>query len=508
MHRTIPCDDVAGEGRQRLADRRPSPPTPSFRPDGPARPSSCSLLAAALALGLALGCGHPAAATERSAGPPPDAGAAAAAEDPVAALRTEVDALKRAYEARIAALEARIAELEARQGAETPTETAAETGQAPEREQPTGPADEPDELAALRAAARAAAGGQEPPATATPAAGAATGEISSGPREATFGRERNLNRLNPEISMTGNIVGIATDAGREEFQAKEFELNLQSALDPFSSTKWTLSVNEEGVDVEEGYIDYSALGHGLTLTAGKFRQSFGVLNRWHSHALPQVDYPLVIQSYLGEEGLAQTGLSLDWVLPHGWADTNSLTVQVTDASADVFGGKDFQHLSTLAHLSNYWDLSPSTYFELGLSGVDGETAEGGTARVWGSDLTLDWAPPGRAKYREVRWRTELMRSERDDATGLRQDAWGGYSYLEGLLTRNLWAGVRYDRVEDSLDPSRVREAIVPYVTWWQSEFVRLRGEYRMFDEGLGAGNRNAFTLQLTWAAGPHKHENY
>ncbi len=492
--------------------------TPTPLPSAEAARPRHRLLTLALCCGLAtlLAAGLcPTAARADDAGGSGGAGGfggPSQADDPVAALRAEVAAMKSTYEQKIAALEARIAELEARQGSRQQGQTGAgaAAGTQAGEASPTGGGGG-DQLAALRAAARAAAGGSAPSGsggTGTSTGGAPSQEAPSRPREATFGRERNLNRLNPEISMTGNLVGIATDAGREEFQAKEFELNLQSALDPFSSTKWTLSVNDEGVDVEEGYIDYSALGHGLTLTAGKFRQSFGVLNRWHGHALPQVDYPLVIQNYLGAEGLAQTGLSLDWVLPHGWADTNSLTVQVTDASADVFGGKDFKHLSTLAHLSNYWDLSPSTYFELGLSGVDGETAEGGTARVWGSDLTLDWAPPGRAKYREVRWRTELMRSERDDATGLRQDAWGGYSYLEGLLTRNLWAGVRYDRVEDPLDPGRVREAIVPYVTWWQSEFVRLRGEYRMFDEGLGAGNQNAFTLQLTWAAGPHKHENY
>jgi len=55
-----------------------------------------------------------------------------------------------------------------------------------------------------------------------------------------------LNRLNPEISATANLLGVASDAGREEFVAQEFELDLQAALDPFSRTRVTLAIGEEG----------------------------------------------------------------------------------------------------------------------------------------------------------------------------------------------------------------------------------------------------------------------
>ena len=55
-----------------------------------------------------------------------------------------------------------------------------------------------------------------------------------------------MNRLNPEISATANLLGVASDAGREEFVAQEFELDLQAALDPFSRTRVTLAIGEEG----------------------------------------------------------------------------------------------------------------------------------------------------------------------------------------------------------------------------------------------------------------------
>ena len=393
-------------------------------------------------------------------------------EDPVAALRAEFETMRLQYEERIAALEARLAELEAQ--------------------------DEASELAALRRAAEDAADSgshSAPPATST-----------EGP---TVGRERNLNRLNPEISVTGIVLANSADPGRNEVQAQEFELDLQAALDPFSSTRVTLAVREEGVEIEEGYLRYSSLPGSLDLLAGKFRQRWGLLNRQHRHALPQSDYPLVYQALFGEEGLAQTGVSLGWLLPKLWASSNELSLEITNGENDVaFAGEFFEDFSFLGRLSSYWDLSQATYFEWGLSGLAGTTATDGANQVFGTDFSLRWSPPARAKYRGLLWRTELLWSLKDDELGEQQDSWGGYSYLEGLVARNLYLGARLDRAADPLLPDSWQWGVLPYVTWWQSEYVRLRGEYGYYQHEPSGEDENRFTLQVTWAAGPHKHAVY
>lgn len=416
--------------------------------------------------------------------------------DTVEALRKEIADLRKEYGDRLADLEARLARLEGAGGAQV-SET---------------PATEDDELAALRAAAEETAGGG--PATTPAEAPDVVPEAAetAAPALAQAGSERNLNQLNPEISMTGDMVGFATHhAGqnREDFDAREFELNIQSALDPFSVTKWTLAFSpEEGVDIEEGYVSYANLPGGLRLTAGKFRQNFGVLNRWHLHALPQIDYPLALQSYFGDEGLAQTGVRAEWLLPRPWATANELTLELTDGESDAFGGESFNRLVGLAHLKSYWDIGDSVYAELGLSGIAGGNGLGGDSQVLGADFTWHWQPPSRAKYREVTWRTELLRSDRDDEDGVSHQAWGGYSYIESLIAQNLYAGVRYDRVEDPFDPGHVTWGVFPNLTWWQSEYVRLRGEYGFTKDDLTGDEENRFSLQLTWSAGPHKHEIY
>ena len=421
------------------------------------------------------------------------AAAQSAEPDAVSELRNEIAELKESYQRRIDDLEDRLHLLESRMESRTGTEAASP---------------KEDDLAKLRRAAQQAIG----EGTASAAASSETVVISDQP---VAGQERNLNRLNPEISFTGIVVASGGDRRREEFRTQEFELDLQSALDPFSRTRWTLAFGEEGIEVEEGYINYNSLPGNLDLLAGRFRQRFGPLNRQHLHALPQTGYPLVYQTYFGEEGLAQTGVSLTWLLPKPWASSNEISLEITDGDNEVAsGGEDFQDLAVLARLQNYWDLSESTYIEWGLSGISGKTADGGDNRIWGTDVTYQWRPPERAKYREVTWRTEIMLSQRDDPTGARQEAWGGYTYIEGLVARNVYGGVRVDRVE-RIDliatPFGVTShlwGISPFISFWQSEFVRLRAEYGYLNDDFTNKSSNSFTLQVTWAAGPHKHETY
>ncbi len=239
-----------------------------------------------------------------------------------------------------------------------------------------------DELAALRAAARAAVRVDT------------TAQTEAAKEPQFVSRTRNLNRLNPEISFTGDLVGTIANS-EENFEAREFELDLQAVLDPFSTTKWTLAFGEEEVEIEEGYLAYNSLPGGFSLRAGKMRQTFGAVNRIHRHALPQTDYPLVLEQFFGDEGLAQTGVSFEWLVPRPWSSANEVTLQITDGASEPFGEDSFQNPVTLLNLKNYWDLTPAAYFEWGLSGAAGSPEPGLDSRIFGSDLTFSWQPPAR-----------------------------------------------------------------------------------------------------------------
>ena len=395
---------------------------------------------------------------------------------------------------------------------------------------------ETDELAALRELALDEAGGEKEP--------------EKTPEETVFkAAGLSLQKLNPEISAAGDLLVYYHDQDgtrkRSDAEIRGLELNFQSYLDPFSYMKATAHISDEHVDIEELYFTRFSAVAGANLDLGRFRQSFGVVNRWHEDALDQVQYPLALQRIFGDEGLNQTGASLDWTLPTWGAAHQEFVLQVTNGENEaLFAGDALGTPSLLFHYKNYRDLSENAYLEWGLSGLfgwnDAWDIQGvnevntdydalGT-RVFGFDLSYLWEPIDQALYRNVEWRSELYALNRDilapDGSGRDTiNAWGAYTYLQSKVARNWIVGARLDYFEpDSKDYAETEDVslaplvyaarhprrwqIGPYVTWWQSEWVRLRTEYNYaWGNGMEPEEHTVWG-QATFAIGPHKHERY
>jgi len=335
--------------------------------------------------------------------------------------------------------------------------------------------------------------------------------------------------LNPELSVTGDIFFVGGEHEREEFLADHFELDIQSYLDPYTRMHVVIGYHgphhassfgmedheeeehgHEGFGLGEGYITWFQLPGHTSLTVGKKRQQFGVLNRWHKHALDQSDFPWVIQESFGPHGLVGTGVSVDWLMPRLWADTNELTVEIMNGNNDVaFAGSDWKRPTFLAYLKSYWDLSGDTYLQADLTGLHGVTDHAGDLDhdFLALDLAYDWYPAGRELYRGFTARGMLLRSWLDLEDGGSLNAWGSYLYGQYRFTAHWIGGLRWDWVEDQRVPDHDTWGLTPYLTFWQSEFVRLRGQ-ATYERDSWYGTDRRFELQITFAAGPHKHESY
>ena len=101
----------------------------------------------------------------------------------------------------------------------------------------------------------------------------------------------------------------------------------------------------------------------------------------------------------------------------------------------------------------------------------------------------------------------LLRSWLDLEDGGSLDTWGSYLYGQLKFATRWYVGLRWDWVQDQRVADHEYWGLSPYLTFWQSEFVRLRGQYSYRDDNV-YGNDQRFELQLTFAAGPHKHESY
>jgi len=360
-----------------------------------------------------------------------------------------------------------------------------------------------DELEALRAAANAAA-----------AAAGATDTTTAQAGDQVTGA-RSLNKLNPEISLTGDVRLQARSPGPQSdlFEVREFEFSFQAALDPYASTKVFLSWEDGSIDLEEGYLYWSGLPGGLRVDLGRLRQQLGQINRVHLHALPQTEYPLVTQNYFGEDGLIGDGARVYWMAPFAGLGgaVHEVYGEVTVGSNEVmFDGGN--RPSFLGHLNNFWQLGHASFVQAGLTGLYGENPDVNlVSQVFGGDARFTWRPPGRELYRSFTVAGEVY-AARKRVDGIGDTRWGWYLGAQYQLDRSWFVGARYDWVEPLDRPTASNDwQFVPNLSWYQSEWVHLRVEWRHLSTAFDDGTRDAsdlFLIQVVWAVGPHKHESY
>lgn len=363
-------------------------------------------------------------------------------------------------------------------------------------------------------------------------------ERDSGPRDArsvTFhSAQRQMSILNPEVSMSGDFLGwyrspelptgpqFPLSTGQDiddflnhyptgnRFYLRDAEINVVAPLDPYTRGKFYLSMPSDGnLAVEEAYMTWINLPAGLNLKIGYYMNQFGQLNRWHEHALPQVDKPHVLSTFLGANGLSGLGISCNFLLPQLWSQVNELTLEYISGGDGVsFTGEGTRDRVTVARLKNYYDLSADTYLELGISGAYGNND---IDRLYettlaGIDLNYKWLPTGRSKYRTFELRSEVIYGWRETPTGTVR-AWGAYVSAQNRLTARILGGLRLDYTQLPWDSDHNLKAVAATLDYWQSEFVFFRLQIDTIKRTF-ADNESRLMLQVVWSMGPHKHEAY
>jgi len=387
----------------------------------------------------------------------------AAAQSPpdANALQQQIDQLKKEFGERIAALEAKLAEAQA--AAQPP---------APVPAVPAGPD------------------------TATSAAPLANAKV-----------------FNPDMSVIANFLGVAgkNDHGDQPpFGLSEVEAAFQAIVDPYARADFFLAASPEGLEVEEGFITFNTLPAGLLLKAGKMRAEFGKVNRLHTHLLPWADRPLVTQNLVGgEEGLSLPGVSLSRLIQNS-ALFLEATGEAYYGSSDVFESRRKSRLTYVGRLRGYRDITEGSNIDFGASYANGPSAEAPdvfnledtSTELFGFDATFRYRPLRRAIYQRFQARTELVWS-RPRSNGLvGERAFGYYGSGEYQFARRWFAGARYDRSAQALDPSLIDQGGSFFVTFWPSEFNQIRGQYRRTNYGDGV-KANEFLFQLNFSIGAH-----
>jgi hypothetical protein len=363
----------------------------------------------------------------------------------------------------------------------------------------------------------------------------------------------------PNISAIGDIIadfspdGSTLESGRR-FDVREIELALGASVDPFFRGDFILGISdEEGIAIEEAYLTTTSLPWQLQLKGGRFHLPFGKQNTTHRAELHTIEYPYVIQQFLGAEGGKGTGAWLSKVLaPFGFYQELQLTAIETfpeghaheheeeeiEAVATESPNKRLSGLGFSGRLRNYWDVSEASNLELSFSagsgkrtepfgcvdindeivpcpGPDGETGVNARQSIFGADLTFRWRPLQQGLYKSFILQAEVMRADNETPAlpaglpptavylGPTEDRTGGYVFARWQLTRRLFLGGRYDRIEAESSGERDFAAFSGYLQMFPSEFSKIVVGYENLRPESGE-SVTRLLVQTTIAIGPHR----
>ncbi len=338
---------------------------------------------------------------------------------------------------------------------------------------------------------------------------------------------------------------LPTDAefgpGTRGFSLSETELTLGANIDPYFRGQATFAITPENeIEVEEAYVQTTALGRGLTVRAGRFLSSVGYLNAQHRHTWDFADAPLAYQAMLGTQ-FAEDGLQFTWLAP----TDRFFEVRAQVGRGSSFPGSDGARngagaVALAAHIGD--DFGTSHSWRAGLSvlqakaggqelaatdlaGNDITNSFTGRTRTWIADAVYRWAPNGNPKQTNFKLQAEYLDSRRDgemlvDTAGAasagsfaaNQSGW----YLQGVYQfMPRWRlGVRTERLSPGVPNFGTNAGLVDLGTGTPrrntlmlehnpSEFSRFRVQVAQ-DRARGNGGRDLqWWLQYQMSLGAH-----
>jgi hypothetical protein len=343
---------------------------------------------------------------------------------------------------------------------------------------------------------------------------------------------RQQSGLNPNLSVSGDFFSAISSKkddfitqpsdfsyGSNGFYLRELEVALIAPLDPFTRGKSFISITENTISIEEAYMSWLNLPLNMNLSIGLFNVEFGILNRYHDHALPQFDRPKVLSNFFTNGNFGGTGLTSNFLLPTLFgANASLLDLAIINGGSGIsFTDQGDLNLVYVGNFTNFYDITESTFFEWRVGTITGfnDPEEKNMSVVGNLSFNLKWIPVARAKYRLIDWKTEFLYSHRNTPDGSVK-SFGFYTSLQNKLNAQWWLSGRIDYSQIPYDNKQNEWAFTICTDFWQSDFVFLRWQYqyskRNFKNIVNYNspypNDHSLVFQVNWAMGPHKHEAY
>ena len=310
------------------------------------------------------------------------------------------------------------------------------------------------------------------------------------------------------------------------FNLNYAELVLSSNVDPYFSLDGVFHFTEEGVEIEEAYFTTTALEYSLRLRGGKMLSNFGRLNTEHHHVWDFADNSLVNEAFLGNEGLSDMGLQLQWVAPtetylmggievlQGSEHASFKNSAIEDANISATTAPSLY----IGYIKTSFDVGDSIFYG-GLSYAYGANnlehfredealSFSGYSTLYGIDLTIKHYFDSYSYLSlQSEWILKNLNGEsleNRQKKSVDENEAGYYAQLVYAYNQNYRFGFRGDSLYDEANTQNRYSLMSEYNP---SEFARLRLQYNYKDSELDneghEQNQHSVILQLNIAIGAH-----
>jgi len=347
--------------------------------------------------------------------------------------------------------------------------------------------------------------------------------------------------FNPRVTVFGNFLWrlddrhVVIDTGDEvddTVNVREVELDFRAAIDPYADGVLIISLESEvpgeyEAGVEEFLINVKSLPVffweepplGTKIKLGRMRTEFGRNNRLHLHDLPQSNRPLVVEEFLGEEGHVANGASVQMFLPSPGDTALELTVQALQGG-HIAVAQDPNHPAYLANLRLFMPVGDEHSFDVSLIGFYGTNDPDGRrqSRVLSLDALYRGKPLRAGESYSVVVGGQLFTADHEfeeDTNGdgipepFESEPLGYTTWAQGQFWKGVYFGVRWDHTEFLANDLLDRRKIQPYVSWYPSEFFRIRASFEhTWSDDRAEDGLDTFLLEVNVVFGAHPIEPF
>lgn len=331
--------------------------------------------------------------------------------------------------------------------------------------------------------------------------------------------------------LAGFPLAEESEPGTRGFSIGESELDINANIDPNWYGAFNFAIGNDGeAEVENAYVQSTALSHGFTLRAGRFFSGIGYLNEQHAHTWDFADTALVYRALLGTQ-YSDDGVQLRWLAP-----TDLFTevgVEWFNGSAFPAGGSAdngrgawsaFIHFGGDINVSNSWRAGVS-YLSAKAIGRESDDPDNpnlftGIGKVAIADFVWKWAPNGNPYTHNFKFQAEYLKSDNEGgftpaglgAMPYESSPSGWYAQAVYQFKPRWRVGVRHDALKadnpgvafagtvlDNGARNPSRNSIM--IDFSNSEFSRLRLQYNRDESGPVADNQ--WFIQYTMSMGAH-----